>query len=217
MWFKDLFDRFTSFISRKFSRGLNFRRRRRRFKVKELQATAINVGIVVAVVLVAFLLVFTFFTSVKMAGVSMRPTIEDETNLLINRGRYLFMKPSHNHIVAFESLSNEQDTIYVKRVVAVPGDTVVIKGGRLFVNGEKYDDVADTESITYSGLAETSITYSGLAETQLTLGEDEYFVLGDNRNNSEDSRYQSIGLISKKQIKGKVWFKLSFGDFGIVN
>ena len=207
MWFKDLFDRFTSFISRKFSRGLNFRRRRRRFKVKELQATAINVGIVVAVVLVAFLLVFTFFTSVKMAGVSMRTTIEDETNLLINRGRYLFMKPSHNHIVAFESLSNEQDTIYVKRVVAVPGDTVVIKGGRLFVNGEKYDDVADTESITYSGLA----------ETQLTLGEDEYFVLGDNRNNSEDSRYQSIGLISKKQIKGKVWFKLSFGDFGIVN
>lgn len=207
MWFKDLFDRFTSFISRKFSRGLNFRRRRRRFKVKELQATAINVGIVVAVILVAFLLVFTFFTSVKMAGVSMRPTIEDETNLLINRGRYLFMKPSHNHIVAFESLSNEQDTIYVKRVVAVPGDTVVIKGGRLFVNGEKYDDVADTESITYSGLA----------ETQLTLGEDEYFVLGDNRNNSEDSRYQSIGLISKKQIKGKVWFKLSFGDFGIVN
>ena len=207
MWFKDLFDRFTSFISRKFSGGLNFRRRRRRFKVKELQATAINVGIVVAVILVAFLLVFTFFTSVKMAGVSMRPTIEDETNLLINRGRYLFMKPSHNHIVAFESLSNEQDTIYVKRVVAVPGDTVVIKGGRLFVNGEKYDDVADTESITYSGLA----------ETQLTLGEDEYFVLGDNRNNSEDSRYQSIGLISKKQIKGKVWFKLSFGDFGIVN
>ena len=207
MWFKDLFDRFTSFISRKFSRGLNFRRRRRRFKVKELQVTAINVGIVVAVVLVAFLLVFTFFTSVKMAGVSMRTTIEDETNLLINRGRYLFMKPSHNHIVAFESLSNEQDTIYVKRVVAVPGDTVVIKGGRLFVNGEKYDDVADTESITYSGLA----------ETQLTLGEDEYFVLGDNRNNSEDSRYQSIGLISKKQIKGKVWFKLSFGDFGIVN
>lgn len=207
MWFKDLFDRFTSFISRKFSRGLNFRRRRRRFKVKELQVTAINVGIVVAVILVAFLLVFTFFTSVKMAGVSMRPTIEDETNLLINRGRYLFMKPSHNHIVAFESLSNEQDTIYVKRVVAVPGDTVVIKGGRLFVNGEKYDDVADTESITYSGLA----------ETQLTLGDDEYFVLGDNRNNSEDSRYQSIGLISKKQIKGKVWFKLSFGDFGIVN
>ena len=160
-----------------------------------------------AVILVAFLLVFTFFTSVKMAGVSMRPTIEDETNLLINRGRYLFMKPSHNHIVAFESLSNEQDTIYVKRVVAVPGDTVVIKGGRLFVNGEKYDDVADTESITYSGLA----------EMQLTLGDDEYFVLGDNRNNSEDSRYQSIGLISKKQIKGKVWFKLSFGDFGIVN
>ena len=207
MWFRDLINKIKNFFEHRFSRGLNFQRRRRRFKIKELQTIAINVGIIVLVVLLSFLLVFTFFTSVKMAGVSMKPTIQDNTNLLINRGSYLILKPNHNHIVAFESLSNEQDTIYVKRVVAVPGDTVVIKGGRLFVNGEKYDDVADTESITYSGLA----------ETQLTLGEDEYFVLGDNRNNSEDSRYQSIGLISKKQIKGKVWFKLSFGDFGIVN
>ena len=207
MWFKDLFDKFTNFIKHKFSKGLNFRRRRRRIKVKELQTIAINVGIIAAIVLVAFLLVFTFFTHVNMAGVSMRPTIEDETSLLINRGRYIFMSPAHNHIIAFESLSNEQDTTYVKRVVGVPGDTILIKNGRLYVNGEKYDDVADTETIDYKGLA----------ETEMTLGDDEYFVLGDNRNNSEDSRYQSIGLISKKQIKGKVWFKSSFGDFGIVN
>lgn len=207
MWFKDLFDKIKNIFFHKFSRGLNFQRRRRRFKIKELQTVAINVGIIVAVVLVAFLLVFTFFTSVKMAGVSMKPTIEDETNLLINRGSYLIFKPNHNHIVAFESLSNEQDTTYVKRIVGIPGDKIVIKNGRLYVNDEKYDDVADTEAITYKGLA----------ESEMTLLEDQYFVLGDNRNNSEDSRYPSIGVISKEQIKGKVWFKTSFGDFGIVN
>ncbi len=207
MWFKDLFDKIKNFFSHKFSRGLNFQRRRRRFKIKELQTVAINVGIVVGVVLVAFLLVFTFFNSVKMSGVSMQPTIEDKTTLLVNRGSYLFFKPKHNHVVAFESLSNEQNTTYVKRIVGVPGDKIVIKNGRLYVNDEKYDDVADT----------ASITYKGLAESELILGDDEYFVLGDNRNNSEDSRYPSIGLISKKQIKGKVWFKMSFGDFGIVN
>ena len=91
--------------------------------------------------------------------------------------------------------------------MGVPGDKITIKSGRLYVNGEKYDDVADTEAITYKGIV----------ESELTLGNDEYFVLGDNRNNSEDSRYPSIGVISKEQIKGKVWFKTSFGDFGIVN
>lgn len=207
MWFRDLIDKIKNFFEHRFSRGLNFQRRRRRFKIKELQTIAINVGIIVLVVLLSFLLVFTFFTSVKMAGVSMKPTIQDNTNLLINRGSYLILKPNHNHIVAFESLSNEQDTTYVKRVVGVPGDKISIKSGRLYVNGEKYDDVADTETITYKGIV----------ESELTLGDDEYFVLGDNRNNSEDSRYPSIGVISKEQIKGKVWFKTSFGDFGIVN
>lgn len=207
MWFRDLIDKIKNFFEHRFSRGLNFQRRRRRFKIKELQTIAINVGIIVLVVLLSFLLVFTFFTSVKMAGVSMKPTIQDNTNLLINRGSYLILKPNHNHIVAFESLSNEQDTTYVKRIVGVPGDKISIKSGRLYVNGEKYDDVADTETITYKGIV----------ESELTLGDDEYFVLGDNRNNSEDSRYPSIGVINKEQIKGKVWFKTSFGDFGIVN
>lgn len=207
MWFRDLINKIKNFFEHRFSRGLNFQRRRRRFKIKELQTIAINVGIIVLVVLLSFLLVFTFFTSVKMAGVSMKPTIQDNTNLLINRGSYLILKPNHNHIVAFESLSNEQDTTYVKRIVGVPGDKISIKSGRLYVNGEKYDDVADTETITYKGIV----------ESELTLGDDEYFVLGDNRNNSEDSRYPSIGVINKEQIKGKVWFKTSFGDFGIVN
>ena len=207
MWFQDFLDKIKTFFSHRSSRSLNFNRRRKRFKVQEIQSKAINGGIIVLIILVALLLVFSFFTSVKMAGVSMQPTIEDDTSLLVDRIRYLVLKPNHNHIIAFRTLSDEQDTVYVKRVVGVPGDTVLIKNSRLYVNGERYDDVADT----------ADITYKGLAETEIVLGDDEYFVLGDNRNNSEDSRYTSIGLISKQQIIGKVWFKTSLGDFGIVN
>ncbi|MCR4612308.1 MAG: signal peptidase I [Lachnospiraceae bacterium] len=200
-------EKIKAFFRHKFSRGLNFNRRRKRFKIQEFKSKAINAGIIALIILVAFLLVFSLFTSVKNSGVSMQPTIEDNTSVLLNRVRYLVFKPNHNHIIAFKSLSDEQDTVYVKRVVGVPGDTLIIKNNRLYVNGEKYDDVADT----------AAISYKGILDTELTLGDDEYFVLGDNRNNSEDSRYTSIGLISKKQIIGKVWFKTSFGDFGIVN
>ena len=204
---QDRFDKVKTAAKRKLPRGLNFNRRRKRFQIQEVKDKAINVSIIALIVVVAFLLVLSLFTSVRMSGVSMQPTIEDDTSVLLNRARYLVLKPNHNHIVAFKSLSDMQDTVYVKRVVGVPGDKIIIKNGRLYVNGEKYDDVADT----------ASIKYKGLLETETTLGDDEYCVLGDNRNNSEDSRYGSIGLISKKQIIGKVWFKTSFGDFGIVN
>lgn len=74
------------------------------------------------------------------------------------------------------------------------------------MNGERYSDVADTERMEYAGRA----------GTEITLGEDEYFVLGDNRNNSEDSRYQSVGNVTADEIEGKVWLKVSLSDFGLV-
>lgn len=207
MFLSEQFDKAKTFFKRYSKKGLNFNRRRKRFRIQEIKAKAINVGIIALIVIFALMIVLFVFTSVKMQGVSMEPTIEDNTSLLIDKARYIIFKPNHNHIVAFKSVSQDKDTIYVKRIVGVPGDKIIIKNNRLYVNDIRYDDVADT----------AAINYKGLAESEIILGDDEYFVLGDNRNNSEDSRYSTIGLISKRQIIGKVWFKTSFGDFGIVN
>ncbi len=201
---RDRFNRVKNTIIRKFRGGLNFHRRRRRFRADRARTLGIYIGALVGVILLAFIISFSFFTTVKMGGVSMEPTIKDDTNVLINKW---YIKPSYNNIIAFEKVDNENDYTYIKRIVALPGDTVKISNGKLYVNDKKYSDVSST----------AAIDYEGIAEDKITLEDDQYFVLGDNRNNSEDSRYQSIGLISKSQMKGRVWFKVSFGDFGIVN
>ena len=110
-------------------------------------------------------------------------------------------------VVAFTPKGNTSANDNVKRIVAVPGDTVQIKSGRLYVNGT-------ATNLKQTGL---SIKDAGRAETEITLGDDEYFVLGDNVNNSEDSRYESIGNVTCKEMIGKVWFCLSLKGFGPVN
>ena len=110
-------------------------------------------------------------------------------------------------MIAFLPNGNEKSHYYVRRVVACPGDTIQIKEGVVYVNGEAYQ-----EKITVA-----SIEDAGVASEEIKLGTDEYFVLGDNRNNSEDSRYANIGNIKKEYIIGKVWFRVApFKDFGFL-
>ena len=95
----------------------------------------------------------------------------------------------------------------VKRIVALPGDTVQIKNGTVYVNGKVFDEKIEA----------ASIEHAELAEDEIEVGEDEFFVLGDNRNNSEDSRYANIGNVKKEYIVGKAWFIVSpLKDFGFV-
>ena len=87
----------------------------------------------------------------------------------------------------------------MKRVIGLPGEKIQITDGQIMINGVTYMEKKDMPSISYAGLA----------ETEITLKDNEYFVLGDNRNNSADSRYADIGNVTKSNIVGKVWFRVS--------
>lgn len=172
--------------------------------VKEAMIWALELLIVLGI---AFVFVYYIGQCTRVIGGSMAPTLEDGDRILINRFVYLVTNPKHNDVVAFLPNGNEKSHYYVKRVVGVPGDTVMIKEGALYVNGELYEEAIDV----------SSMDYAGLAEEEITLGKNEYFVLGDNRNNSEDSRYANIGLIKKEHIVGKGWFEISpLSKFGFM-
>lgn len=155
----------------------------------------------------AFGIIYCFGMKTSVIGVSMENTLYNGQTILINRIAYLIMQPKAGDVIVFLPNGNQNTHYYIRRVAAVPGDTVQFKDGRLYVNGiveenEAYDKVADP----------------GIAENPVILGDDEYFVLGDNRNNSEDSRSGNIGPVNKKLIEGKAWFHYRFGDqmFGFI-
>lgn len=148
-----------------------------------------------AVIALAWLCVYTFGTGAVNSGQSMRPAIEDGERVLINRAAVKLMKPERFAIVLFEKENGRN----IKRIIGLPGETVQIRDGAVYIDGEKLSQPEDLK------LSEISI--AGQAETPVTLGENEYFVLGDNRDASEDSRFESVGLVTQDEMIGTVWFR----------
>ena len=128
------------------------------------------------------------FQTVTMQESSMEPTISVGDRFFINRAVYKFSSPQRGDMIVFRT-----------SVIGLPGETVQISGGRILSEGEVYNEGKDFPMITNPGLAATAVT----------LESGEYFVLGDNRNNSEDSRYADIGMVRKRYIVGKIWFTCS--------
>lgn len=148
-----------------------------------------------------------FCQNMEMTESSMEPTISVSDVLLVNNLAYRFGKPERGDVIVFQTSDNENASIYIKRVIGMPGETVQIKDGQILINGTTYMEQKDL----------ASISYAGLAENEITLGSDEYFVLGDNRNNSADSRYSDIGNVKRNQMIGKVWFRLKpYGSMGFI-
>lgn len=191
----------------RFRGGLNFRRKRHRFRGEKVQYYSILVAEVIAVILAAFLITKGYGIRVTCAGESMEPTIAEGSATWVNRVVYKFRSPQKGDVIAFLPKGNQNASYSTKRVVATPGDTVLISNGKLYING-KVTELKNKEI--------KEIIEPGRADMEVTLGEEEYFVLGDNINNSEDSRYESVGNVKKSDIYGKVWFNLSFKDFGSV-
>ena len=152
-------------------------------------------------ILVCFLIVYLSGHSTKVSGSAMYPTLTDGDSILIDRITYRFFKPGRFDIVIFPG-RYEENTWYVRRIIALPGETLQITDGVIYINGEPLQEKHDF----------ASITNPGLARSQVTLGEDEYFVMGDNYNNSEDSRVANIGNIKRNQFAGKVVSKIRESD-----
>ena len=187
--------------------GLNFNRRKRKVNMGLLKEVGIWAGEILLVMFAAVMLVWFVVFRITVVGESMSPTLESGEEILVNRFQYKIFSPKKNDLIVFLPNGNEKSHYYIKRVIAVPGDKVQIKDGLVYVNGEPFEEK----------VAVSNIENALLAENEITVGEDEYFVLGDNRNNSEDSRYASIGNVKKEHIVGKAWFVVSpWEKFGFI-
>ncbi|MCF0145571.1 MAG: signal peptidase I [Eubacterium sp.] len=159
---------------------------------------------ILLVVILAYGVSTFFLRSVTMRENSMEPTISSGDTLLMNTLAYRFGSPGRRDIIAYRNTDEEAENLHIKRIIGIPGDTVQIVNGQIVLNGETYLDE------TFPAMVDP-----GLAIDPITLGDDEYFVLGDNRNGSEDSRYASVGNVRKKRIAGKIWLRTwPIGKFG---
>ena len=161
------------------------------------------------VVIIALTVLFLRFVMqrTQVLGNSMRPTLEDGDSLMVDKLSYRFTDPERFDIVVFP-LRHGEETYIIKRVIGLPGETVQItEDGRILVNGEVLTEHYGLEVIKNPGRA---------AEP-LTLGADEYFLLGDNRNNSLDSREATIGNVKRSELIGKAFIRVyPFSSFGIL-
>ena len=150
---------------------------------------------IVVVIAFAWFLVYAYGTQIVIAGHSMLPLLASDDVVLMDRLAYDFGNPDRFDVVVFQ---REDQKMNVKRVIGLPGETVQIKNDEIYIDGEKLKEPAGPGRISLAGLAEKPVK----------LGDDEYFLLGDNRDSSEDSRFANIGNVSRGQIQGKVWFRI---------
>ena len=150
-------------------------------------------------VVFAVLVAISLFQTVTIQESAMEPTLAVGEKFFVNKAVYKVSSPKRGDIIVFKTNVTDDAALHIRRVIGLPGESVLIKDGKIYINGELYEETGDYPDISNPGLAETSIS----------LESGEYFVLGDNRNNSEDSRYSDIGNIKKNYIVGKLWFTVS--------
>lgn len=159
----------------------------------------------ISIILVIVWLIITFVAqNTKVSGHSMESTLSDGDYLVINKLIYRFAKPARGDIIVFPH-NGDKSEIFIKRVIGLPGDTIELKHGYVYVNGvELQENYIDEKNETIGNI-----------EYPFTVSEGQYYVMGDNRNNSFDSRYVEVGTVPLEQIIGKasirIWPAKRFG------
>lgn len=162
---------------------------------------------IVVVFVITYLVITYVGQRTEVIGTSMEYTLSDGDNLIVDKISYRFRDPQRFDIIVFP-YQYKEDTYYIKRIIGLPGETVQIDAnGTIYIDGKELDESYGREVIKDPGIAAEPIT----------LGEDEYFVLGDNRNASSDSRVTSVGNIKREDIIGRAWLRIyPFSRFGFV-
>ena len=142
-----------------------------------------------------------------VSGDSMETTLSNGDNLIVDKLSYRFRDPERFDIIVFP-YKYEEKTYYIKRIIGMPGETIQIIDGYVYIDGELLEsDIYGNEVMEYANLAATPIP----------LGEDEYFVLGDNRNHSSDSRDPSVGVLTREDLIGRAWIRIyPFDEMGAI-
>ena len=174
--------------------------------VKEVVSFLLYIGIVL---LLTYLVIHYVGQRTEVSGSSMESTLSDGDNLVVDKISYRFREPERFDIIVFP-FKYEEKTFYIKRIIGMPGETVWIDPeGAIYINGEKLEESYGLEVIDEAHI--------GLAAKEITLGEDEYFVMGDNRNASSDSRDPSVGNIRREDIVGRAWLRIyPFDKIGFI-
>ena len=161
----------------------------------------------IAFVLVLTWVIITFVGQrTRVDGRSMMNTLHDGDNLIVEKLSYRFSDPKRFDIIVFPPTGKKE--YYIKRIIGLPGETVQIdENGNMYINGELLEENYGAETIQNPGRAVNPIT----------LGDDEYFVMGDNRNNSKDSRSEEVGNVKRSQIIGRAWLRIwPLNKFGLL-
>ena len=174
--------------------------------VREVLSFFLYVAIVVGI---TFLIIHFVGQRTYVSGSSMENTLSDGDNLIVDKLTYRFSDPKRFDIIVFP-YQYEENTYYIKRIIGLPGETVqIMEDGSIYINGEKLEESYGREVIQPETI--------GRAAEPIVLGEDEYFVMGDNRNNSSDSRTDIVGNIKREDIIGKAWLRIwPLSDFGVL-
>ena len=154
---------------------------------------------IIVTLVFAVLVAISAFQTVTLQESAMEPTYSVGEKFFVNRALYKISSPKRGDVIVFKTSASDSAALHIRRVIGLPGETVQVKDGKIYINGKAYE-----ENGAYQDMAD-----GGLANSAITLESGEYFVLGDNRNNSEDSRFSDIGNINKKYIVGKIWFTVS--------
>jgi len=157
--------------------------------------------------LIAFFLRANVVQYTMVSGASMENTLHDRDILLVDKISYAYEEPERFDIIIFNPDDSNREQLYVKRVIGLPGETIQIINNTILINDKPLDE----------HYGNSIIIYQGIASAPVTLGDDEYFVLGDNRCISKDSRYLDVGPVSKSKIRGKVIFRLQpYSQLGFI-